>query len=162
MPPVLVPSSLCPPPVFTCVLHLSSPFPPSSLAACSSACLLPAPSHLSSPRSLLQDMAGVLKPQASSLLVGALRERFPNVPLHIHTHDTSGAGVASMLACAAAGADIVDVAVDAMSGMTSQPSMGAMVACTRGTEHDTGVDLAPEIQEEETLGWGEAGCPHIP
>nr|XP_060613784.1 pyruvate carboxylase, mitochondrial isoform X2 [Anolis sagrei ordinatus] len=89
----------------------------------------------------IKDMAGVLKPQASSLLVGALRERFPNVPLHIHTHDTSGAGVASMLACAAAGADIVDVAVDAMSGMTSQPSMGAMVACTRGTEHDTGIQM---------------------
>ncbi|XP_061462783.1 pyruvate carboxylase, mitochondrial isoform X3 [Rhineura floridana] len=89
----------------------------------------------------IKDMAGVLKPQASSMLVGALRESFPNVPLHIHTHDTSGAGVASMLACAAAGADIVDVAVDAMSGMTSQPSMGAMVACTRGTEHDTGIQM---------------------
>ncbi|XP_053225857.1 pyruvate carboxylase, mitochondrial [Podarcis raffonei] len=89
----------------------------------------------------IKDMAGVLKPQASSMLVSALREHFPNIPLHIHTHDTSGAGVASMLACAAAGADIVDVAVDAMSGMTSQPSMGAMVACTRGTEHDTGIQI---------------------
>uniref|UniRef100_A0A670ZLM0 Pyruvate carboxylase n=1 Tax=Pseudonaja textilis TaxID=8673 RepID=A0A670ZLM0_PSETE len=89
----------------------------------------------------IKDMAGVLKPQASSMLVGALRRHFPDVPLHIHTHDTSGAGVASMLACAAAGADIVDVAVDAMSGMTSQPSMGAMVACTRGTEHDTGIQM---------------------
>ncbi|XP_072840101.2 pyruvate carboxylase, mitochondrial isoform X1 [Pogona vitticeps] len=89
----------------------------------------------------IKDMAGVLKPQASTLLVKALREHFPSVPLHIHTHDTSGAGVASMLACAAAGADIVDVAVDAMSGMTSQPSMGAMVACTRGTEHDTGIQM---------------------
>uniref|UniRef100_T1D9G8 Pyruvate carboxylase n=1 Tax=Crotalus horridus TaxID=35024 RepID=T1D9G8_CROHD len=89
----------------------------------------------------IKDMAGVLKPQASSMLVGALRKHFPDVPLHIHTHDTSGAGVASMLACAAAGADIVDVAVDAMSGMTSQPSMGAMVACTRGTEHDTGIQM---------------------
>ncbi|XP_053133576.1 pyruvate carboxylase, mitochondrial [Hemicordylus capensis] len=89
----------------------------------------------------IKDMAGVLKPQASSLLVGALRGRFPNLPLHIHTHDTSGAGVASMLACAAAGADIVDVAVDSMSGMTSQPSMGAMVACTRGTEQDTGIQM---------------------
>nr|XP_020669454.1 pyruvate carboxylase, mitochondrial [Pogona vitticeps] len=89
----------------------------------------------------IKDMAGVLKPQASTLLVKALREHFPSVPLHIHTHDTSGAGVASMLACAAAGADIVDVAVDAMSGMTSQPSMGAMVACTRGTQHDTGIQM---------------------
>lgn len=89
----------------------------------------------------IKDMAGVLKPRASSMLVGALREHFPNVPLHIHTHDTSGAGVASMLACAAAGADIVDVAIDSMSGMTSQPSMGAMVACTRGTEYDTGIQM---------------------
>ncbi|XP_060109952.1 pyruvate carboxylase, mitochondrial [Heteronotia binoei] len=89
----------------------------------------------------IKDMAGVLKPRASSMLVGALREHFPNVPLHIHTHDTSGAGVASMLACAAAGADIVDVAIDSMSGMTSQPSMGAMVACTRGSEYDTGIQM---------------------
>ncbi|KAJ6652168.1 hypothetical protein lerEdw1_013129, partial [Lerista edwardsae] len=102
----------------------------------------------------IKDMAGVLKPRASALLVGALRERFPSVPLHIHTHDTSGAGVASMLACAAAGADIVDVAVDAMSGMTSQPSMGAMVACTRGTEHDTG------LSKQCGAGFGEA--PIIP
>uniref|UniRef100_A0ACB8G8I9 Uncharacterized protein n=1 Tax=Sphaerodactylus townsendi TaxID=933632 RepID=A0ACB8G8I9_9SAUR len=89
----------------------------------------------------IKDMAGVLKPRASSMLVSALRDHFPNIPLHIHTHDTSGAGVASMLACAAAGADIVDVAIDSMSGMTSQPSMGAMVACTRGTEHDTGIQM---------------------
>nr|XP_056708445.1 pyruvate carboxylase, mitochondrial [Euleptes europaea] len=89
----------------------------------------------------IKDMAGVLKPRASSMLVGALREHFPNIPLHIHTHDTSGAGVASMLACAAAGADIVDVAVDSMSGMTSQPSMGAMVACTCRTEYDTGIQM---------------------
>ncbi|XP_067400171.1 pyruvate carboxylase, mitochondrial [Emydura macquarii macquarii] len=89
----------------------------------------------------IKDMAGLLKPHASELLVGALRQHFPEMPIHIHTHDTSGAGVASMLACAAAGADIVDVAVDAMSGMTSQPSMGALVACTRGTSQDTGIQM---------------------
>lgn len=89
----------------------------------------------------IKDMAGLLKPRASELLVGALRQRFPETPIHIHTHDTSGAGVASMLACAAGGADIVDVAVDAMSGMTSQPSMGALVACTRGTSQDTGIQM---------------------
>lgn len=83
------------------------------------------------------------------MLVGALREHFPNIPLHVHTHDTSGAGVASMLACAAAGADIVDAAVDPMSGMTSQPSMGAMVACTRGTEHDTGATIVGSLHFEE-------------
>lgn len=58
-----------------------------------------------------QDMAGLLKPEASKLLIGALRDRFPDVPIHVHTHDTAGAGVAAMLACAEAGADVVDVAV---------------------------------------------------
>lgn len=90
---------------------------------------------------LFQDMAGLLKPKASDMLIRALRDKFPDIPIHVHTHDTAGAGVASMLACAAAGADIVDVAVDSMSGMTSQPSMGAMVACTKGTELDTGNTL---------------------
>lgn len=76
-----------------------------------------------------------------SLLISAIRAKHPNVPIHIHTHDTSGAGVASMLACAEAGADIVDVAVDSMSGMTSQPSMGAIVASLQGSELDTGFSL---------------------
>ena len=83
-------------------------------------------------------MAGLLKPQAARLLVGALRQKYPDMPIHVHTHDTSGAGVAAMLACAEAGADIVDVAVDAMSGMTSQPSMGALVASLQRTPFDTG------------------------
>ncbi|XP_024604918.1 pyruvate carboxylase, mitochondrial isoform X1 [Neophocaena asiaeorientalis asiaeorientalis] len=89
----------------------------------------------------IKDMAGLLKPTACTMLVTSLRDRFPDLPLHIHTHDTSGAGVAAMLACAHAGADVVDVAADSMSGMTSQPSMGALVACTRGTPLDTGVPL---------------------
>ena len=83
-------------------------------------------------------MAGLLKPRAAALLVDALREKHPHIPIHIHTHDTSGAGVASMLACAEAGADVVDVAVDSMSGMTSQPSMGALVASLHGSALDTG------------------------
>lgn len=61
--------------------------------------------------SSLQDMAGLLKPESSKLLIGALRDRFPDKPIHVHTHDTAGAGVAAMLACAEAGADVVDVAV---------------------------------------------------
>ncbi|KAI4886328.1 hypothetical protein NFI96_017643 [Prochilodus magdalenae] len=89
----------------------------------------------------IKDMAGLLKPEPSRLLITALRDRFPDVPIHVHTHDTAGAGVAAMLACAEAGADIVDVAVDSMAGMTSQPSMGAIVACTKGTKHDTGISL---------------------
>uniref|UniRef100_A0A8C4PXM8 Pyruvate carboxylase b n=1 Tax=Eptatretus burgeri TaxID=7764 RepID=A0A8C4PXM8_EPTBU len=89
----------------------------------------------------IKDMAGLLKPEAARILVDALRQRFPDLPIHVHSHDTAGAGVASMLAAAEAGADIVDVAVDPMSGMTSQPSMGAMVACTKRTRLDTGLDL---------------------
>ena len=85
-----------------------------------------------------QDMAGLLTPAAARLLVGSLRDRFPDVPIHVHTHDTAGAAIATLLAAANAGADVVDVAVDAMSGMTSQPSMGALVACARGTPLDTG------------------------
>ncbi|XP_064293588.1 pyruvate carboxylase, mitochondrial isoform X1 [Phalacrocorax carbo] len=97
----------------------------------------------------IKDMAGLLTPAAARLLVGALREQFPEVPLHVHTHDTAGAGVASMLAAANAGADVVDVAVDAMSGMTSQPSMGALVACARGTPLDTGIALERVFEYSE-------------
>ncbi|XP_075233438.1 pyruvate carboxylase isoform X2 [Lycorma delicatula] len=89
----------------------------------------------------IKDMAGLLKPAAAKLLITALRDKHPDIPIHIHTHDTSGAGVASMLACAEAGADVVDVAVDSMSGMTSQPSMGAVVASLQGTKNDTNIDL---------------------
>lgn len=64
----------------------------------------------------IKDMAGLLKPQAANLLISSLRERHPDMPIHVHTHDTSGAGVASMIECARAGADVVDVAVDSMSG----------------------------------------------
>lgn len=89
----------------------------------------------------IKDMAGLLKPAAAKKLVTALRKEFPNLPLHIHTHDTAGTGVASMLACAESGAHVVDVATDAMSGMTSQPSMGAVVAALQNTPLDTGISL---------------------
>ncbi|XP_043262765.1 pyruvate carboxylase, mitochondrial isoform X1 [Colletes gigas] len=90
----------------------------------------------------IKDMAGLLKPKAARLLIDAIRQKHPDVPLHIHTHDTAGAGVTSMLACAESGADVVDVAVDSMSGMTSQPSMGAVVASLIGTPLDTKFDLS--------------------
>ena len=89
----------------------------------------------------IKDMAGLLRPEAASELVGALRAEFPDVPIHVHTHDTAGTGVASMLAAAAAGADAVDAATDALSGTTSQPSLGALVAALNGTVLDTGLDL---------------------
>jgi pyruvate carboxylase len=90
----------------------------------------------------IKDMAGLLKPEAATLLVSAIRAEHPNLPIHVHTHDTGGTGVASMLACAKAGADVVDASSDAMSGTTSQPSLGAIVASTQGTVLDTGLDLA--------------------
>jgi len=88
----------------------------------------------------IKDMAGLLTPRASELLIGAIRKEHPDMPIHVHTHDTAGMGVASMLAAAKAGADVVDVATDAMSGLTSQPSLGAIVANLRGSELDTGLD----------------------
>ena len=80
--------------------------------------------------------AGLLKPNSVKILIDAIKQRHPDLPIHVHTHDTSGAGVATMLAASEAGADVIDVAVDSMSGMTSQPSMGAIVA-----NLNTGLDL---------------------
>lgn len=94
----------------------------------------------------IKDMAGLLKPKAAKMLVSAIRDKYPDLPIHIHTHDTSGAGVAAMLACAEAGADVIDVAVDSMSGITSQPSMGAIVASLQGSANDTGIEL-PKVTE---------------
>lgn len=88
----------------------------------------------------IKDMAGVLKPRAATLLIGAIREKYPDLPIHVHTHDSAGTGVASMVACAQAGADAVDAAIDSMSGMTSQPSIGAILASLEGTDLDTGLD----------------------
>lgn len=84
----------------------------------------------------IKDMAGLLKPAAATALVGALRAEFPDTPIHVHTHDTAGTGVASMLAAAAAGADVVHGAIDAMAGTTSQPSLGALVASLADAEAD--------------------------
>ena len=90
----------------------------------------------------IKDMAGVLKPRAATLLIGSIRERYPDLPIHVHTHDSAGTGVASMVACAAAGADAVDAATDSMSGMTSQPSVGALLASLEGGPHDPGLNGA--------------------
>ncbi|CAH8442295.1 pyruvate carboxylase, variant 2 [Schistosoma haematobium] len=87
----------------------------------------------------IKDMAGLLKPNAARILLSAIRDRYPDIPIHLHTHDTAGAGVACLLAAAESGVDIVDVAVDSMSGLTSQPSMGALVACLKHTDIDTGL-----------------------
>ena len=89
----------------------------------------------------IKDMAGLLTPQAATLLIGSLRAEFPNLPIHVHTHDTSGVGVTAMTNALFAGADIVDSCMDSMSGMTSQPSMGAIVKTLEGTSCDTGLDM---------------------
>lgn len=88
----------------------------------------------------IKDMAGLLKPASARILVSALRDEFPDIPIHVHTHDTPGMGVASMIAAAEAGADVVDCAVDSVSGVTSQPSMGSLVNAFAGSPLDTGLD----------------------
>lgn len=86
-------------------------------------------------------MAGLLTPNAARVLISALRHEFPEVPIHVHTHDSSNSGVAAMIACLESGADAVDAASDAMSGLTSQPAMGAIVYNMQGTKLDTGIDI---------------------
>lgn len=89
----------------------------------------------------IKDMAGVLKPHAATLLVGSIREKYPDLPIHVHTHDSAGTGVASMVACALAGADAIDAATDSMSGMTSQPSINAILSSLEGTGLDPGLNI---------------------
>lgn len=86
----------------------------------------------------IKDMAGTMKPAAAKLLIGSIRAKYPDLPVHIHTHDSAGTGVASMAACAVSGADVVDVAVNSMSGLTSQPCMNALLASLDG-EINTGI-----------------------
>ncbi len=89
----------------------------------------------------IKDMAGLVKPAAALELVRALKEE-TGLPLHFHTHDTSGIAAASVLAAAEAGADAVDLAMDSLSGFTSQPCLGSVVEALRGGPRDTGLDPA--------------------
>ncbi len=88
----------------------------------------------------LKDMAGLLKPAAARVLIRALKEEV-GLPVHFHTHDTSGVSAATVLAAADAGVDIADAAIDAFSGGTSQPPLGSIVEALRHTERDTGLDI---------------------
>jgi pyruvate carboxylase len=88
----------------------------------------------------LKDMAGLLKPAAARLLIKALKEEV-GLPIHFHTHDTSGIAGATVLAAADAGVDAVDAAMDAFSGGTSQPCLGSIVEALAHTERDTGLDI---------------------
>ena len=87
----------------------------------------------------IKDMAGLLRPRAAYELVKALKEE-TGLPVHFHTHDTSGIAAASVLAAVAAGADAVDAAIDAMSGLTSQPNLGSLIEALRFGPRDTGLD----------------------
>jgi pyruvate carboxylase len=88
----------------------------------------------------IKDMGGLCKPEAARLLVSTLKQEI-GLPIHFHTHDTGGVAVASVLAATAAGVDAADVAVDAMAGFTSQPSMGAVVASLAGGDRDPGISI---------------------
>ena len=87
----------------------------------------------------IKDMAGLCKPYAARALVQALRDEV-GVPIHFHTHDTSGVNAASILYAADAGVDIADAAIASMSGMTSQPCLNALAAALRHGDRDTGLD----------------------
>jgi len=89
----------------------------------------------------LKDMAGLLKPASATVLVKALKNEL-DIPVHFHTHDTSGIAGATILAAAAAGVDAVDAAMDAFSGGTSQPCLGSIVEALANTERDTGINPA--------------------
>jgi pyruvate carboxylase len=88
----------------------------------------------------IKDMAGLCRPYAAQKLVKALKEAV-DLPIHFHTHDTSGIAAASVLRAADAGVDIVDLALAAMSGSTSQPNLNSIVAALRHTPRDTQLDL---------------------
>ena len=93
----------------------------------------------------VKDMAGVLKAPAAKVLFSALKDAV-DLPIHFHTHDTSGAAVATIIAASDAGVDAVDAAMDALSGNTSQPTLGSVVEALRHTERDTGLSV-PAIRE---------------
>lgn len=101
----------------------------------------------------IKDMAGLLKPRAATTLITAIRTKFPDLPIHVHTHDTAGTGVATYLAAIEAGADIVDCATDALSGLTSQPSMGAVVNAL--ADMPIGTELKPELLAPLNDYWEE-------
>ncbi|HEY0274938.1 MAG TPA: pyruvate carboxylase, partial [Paenirhodobacter sp.] len=88
----------------------------------------------------LKDMAGLLKPASARALITALKNEV-GLPIHFHTHDTSGLSGASILAAAEAGVDAVDAAMDAFSGGTSQPCLGSIVEALAHTDRDTGLDI---------------------
>ncbi|NLD11576.1 MAG: pyruvate carboxylase [Clostridiales bacterium] len=88
----------------------------------------------------IKDMAGLLKPMAARKLITALKNEI-SIPVHLHTHDTSGNGVATILMAAQAGVDVVDAAFNSMSGLTSQPALNSVVAALEHSSRDTGISI---------------------
>ncbi|WP_371226443.1 pyruvate carboxylase [Roseovarius sp. 2305UL8-3] len=88
----------------------------------------------------LKDMAGLLKPASARVLIKALKDEL-TIPVHFHTHDTAGAASATILAAADAGVDAADAAMDALSGNTSQATLGTVVSALKNTDRDTGIDM---------------------
>ncbi|MBD7911174.1 pyruvate carboxylase [Clostridium cibarium] len=88
----------------------------------------------------IKDMSALLKPYAAFKLIKALKEEV-SMPIHLHTHDTTGNGVATVLMAAEAGVDIVDTAFNSMSGLTSQPALNSVVAALKNTNRDTEINL---------------------
>ncbi len=101
----------------------------------------------------IKDMAGLCKPEAARQLVKALKDEI-SLPIHFHTHDTSGIAAASVLAAVEAGVDAVDAAIDSMSGLTSQPNLGSIVEALRHTSKDSGLD--PDAIRELSIYWEAA------
>lgn len=88
----------------------------------------------------IKDMSALLKPYAAYKLIKALKQEI-SIPIHLHTHDTSGNGVATIILAAQAGVDIADAAISSMSGLTSQPSLNSVVAALEHTDRTTKIDL---------------------
>jgi len=107
----------------------------------------------------IKDMAGLCRPFAARALVKALRSA-TDLPIHFHTHDTSGVNAASVLAAIESGADVVDAAISSMSGSTSQPNLNSLVAALQNTPHDPGLSL--EALNEFADYWEQARTFYAP
>ena len=88
----------------------------------------------------IKDMSGLLKPTAANKLISELKQEI-GIPIHLHTHDTSGNGVATVLMASLAGVDIVDAAFNSMSGLTSQPALNSIAAALQNSDRETGLDI---------------------
>ena len=103
----------------------------------------------------IKDMAGICRPRAAAALVKALKQE-TGLPVHFHTHDTSGISSASVLAAVEAGCDVVDGALDAMSGLTSQPNLSGIAAALAHSDRDPGLSRLTSFLETKTV-WHPVG-----